>query len=987
MARTETLSARLARWGFGDPSSHVPVAEAWAGELGEAEWTMLLEELAAAADPDLAFNGLARLVRARSDLLPALADDRQWARRLARVLGTSVALNQHLAAHPQEADVLAGDIARRSAPALRAELLTAIGADPAAEAPVADPAQSNELRYAYRRALLRIAGRDLTAPDGLAVLPEIAGELADLADATIAAALALARGEVPGWECARLGVIALGKTGARELNYVSDVDLLYIAEPALDDAGEPVCATDRAVEVATRLVGAMVRVCSAHTPAGTIWQVDSALRPEGKAGPLVRTLASHRAYYEKWAKNWEFQAMLKARPMAGDLALAQDFVDIVWPMVWRVADDDQFVAETQAMRRRVVSLLPPGQAEVEIKLGAGGLRDVEFSVQLLQLVHGRGDERLRLRGTFEALDALIAHGYVGRADGHDLNTAYRLQRLLEHRLQLYRLRRTHLMPTDEANQRWLARSVGLPDGKELVHLWRSSTRRVLALHHRLFYSPLLEAVARIPSSEVRLTSEGAEERLRALGYGDPKAALRHIEALTGGLSRRAEIQRQLLPAMLGWFTAGPNPDHGLLAFRQVSDALGTTPWYLRALRDEGATAEHFAKVLASSRYAVDLLLRNPQSAAWLSEPDGLTPRPREVVQAEMAAATRRYDKDTEAVAALRAVRRSELLRLAMADLLGQIDLADLGEALSDLAGATIDAALAVAGRGLAGVPPLAVIAMGRWGGAELSYASDADAMIVVDADSPEATQVATTLVGRVRTLLAQPGPDPALQIDLDLRPEGKGGPMVRSLASYAAYYQRWSSTWEAQALLRARAGAGDPELGRRFEELIDPIRYPADGLTRSQLLEIRRLKARMESERLPRGSDPARNTKLGPGGLSDVEWVVQLVQLEHAWTCLGLRTSRTMDALAGAHEAGLIGADDARSLREAWEFASRIRNAVMLLRGRASDTIPTDIRDLSAVAQILGYNKGESSMLVEDYRRRARLARQVMDRLFWGADD
>ena len=985
MVRTETLSAKLARWGFGDPSGYTPVAEAWAETLGEERWTMLLDELAGSADPDLAFTGLTRIAQARPDVIPALGADPTWARRLARVLGASVAFTQHLAIHPEELDLLVGDIGRRAAADLRAELLAAIAAE--GEQPVADPTRANDLRRAYRRALLRIAARDLTAADAIAVLPEVAEELADLADATVVAALALARGEVEGWEVARLGVIALGKTGARELNYVSDVDLLYLAEPALDADGNPVCGTDKAIQVATKLVGAMVRVCGAQTTAGTIWQIDSALRPEGKAGALVRTLASHRAYYERWAKNWEFQAMLKARPMAGDLELAQEFVDMVWPMVWRVADDDQFVAETQAMRRRVVSLLPAIQADHEIKLGAGGLRDVEFSVQLLQLVHGRADERLRLRGTFEALDALIAHGYVGRADGYDLNTAYRLQRLLEHRLQLHKLRRTHLMPTDETNQRWLSRSIGLPDAKELTHLWRRATRRVLALHQRLFYSPLLEAVARIPSSEVRLTSEGAETRLRALGYGDPRAALRHIEALSTGMSRQAEIQRQLLPAMLGWFTAGPNPDHGLLAFRQVSDALGTSPWYLRALRDEGSTAENFAKVLASSRYAVDLLLRNPQSAAWLSETDGLTPRTGEAILAEMRAATGRQAAQSEAVAALRAVRRSELLRLAMADILNELDTGALGHALSELASATIEAAVEVAARDLTGVPKLAVIALGRWGGEELSYSSDADGMIVIDAEDPAAVQVATTLVARLRTLLAQPGPDPALQLDLDLRPEGKGGPMVRSLASYRAYYQRWSSTWEGQALLRARVGAGDRELGEQLLAEIDPLRYPADGLTHAQVVEIRKLKARMENERIGRGSDPRRNLKLGPGGLSDVEWVVQLLQLQHAGTHPELRTPYTMGALRAAQSLDLITAEDADALADAWVFASRIRNAIMISRGRASDTIPTDPREFSAVAQILGYGKGESSLLRDDYQRRARLARQVMNRLFWDLTD
>ncbi len=920
---------------------------------------------------------------ARADLFTLLADHEELLGRLAGILGASSALNQHLSAHPADLDVLCGSVDRRELSALRDELLTATGADPHAAAPVADPSRSDDLRRAYRRALLRIAARDLTAPDVMAILPDIAAELADLADATVETALALARGEVPDWEKARLGIIALGKTGAGELNYVSDVDVLYIGEPALDAQGEPVTDTSTALTIATKLAGALTRICSAHSPAGTIWPIDAALRPEGKAGALVRTLASHEAYYQKWAKNWEFQAMLKARPMAGDLALAQDFVDLIWPMVWRVADDDQFVPEVQAMRLRVVSLLPSRDANHEIKLGAGGLRDVEFSVQLLQLVHGRSDERLRLRGTFEALTALVDYGYVGRADGFDLGTAYRLQRLLEHRIQLYRLRRTHLMPSDEVNQRWLARSIGLAETDQLMHLWRATTRRVLRLHQRLFYSPVLAAVARIPSVEVALTSEAAETRLRALGYGDPSAALRHIEALSSGMSRSAEIQRQILPAMLTWFTAGPNPDHGLLAFRQVSEALGSTPWYLRTLRDGDAMAEHLARILASSRYAVDLLMRAPHNASLLGDAEGLKPRTRAAIAAEMNSAAHRHDQADEAIAAIRASRRNELLRLAMADLLDQIELPELGSALSAVTAATIDAALEVASRGLT-VPPLAVIALGRWGGCELSYGSDADAMFVMaDGGSAEA---ATTAISRLRAMLAKPGPDPALEIDIDLRPEGKQGAIVRSLASYRAYYQRWSSTWESQALLRAADGAGDPDLAAELLAVVDPLRYPEDGLNAAQVHEIRKLKGRMEAERAPRSGDASRNVKLGPGGLSDVEWVVQILQLQHGAQLPALRTPNTLAALNAAVAAELLSDADAESLRRAWKLASRIRNAVMLLHGRASDNLPNDVRDLAAVSQILGYAKGETSLMVEEHRRRARLARAVMDRTFWGVE-
>jgi glutamate-ammonia-ligase adenylyltransferase len=981
--RIESQPARLARLGFADATTAAAMVAVWADHGTAEQIDQALTALPATADPDLALAGFNQLVLERPGLFADLEKDPEFARRLIAVLGASVALNQHLAGHPADVDVLLGSVHRRTVEELRAEMLAAVGADPESALSVAEPSRSDDLRRAYRRCLLRIAARDLTAADPLALLPDIAGELADLADATVEAALALARGEVPGWETCRMGIIALGKTGAKELNYVSDVDVLYIAEPALDAAGEPVCEPGEAIGVATKLASAVSRTCSAHTAAGTIWQIDAALRPEGKAGPLVRTLASHRAYYSKWAKNWEFQAMLKARPMAGDLALAAEFVDLVWPMVWRVADNDQFVGETQAMRKRVIALLPAREANHEIKLGAGGLRDVEFSVQLLQLVHGRADERLRLRGTFEALTALVDHGYVGRSDGFDLGTAYRLQRLLEHRIQLYRLRRTHLMPEDKLNQRWLARSIGLSDTDELMHLWRATTRRVLTLHQRLFYSPLLATVARIPSAEVTLTPQAAETRLQALGYGDPKAALRHIQALSQGMTRQAEIQRQLLPAMLTWFTAGPNPDHALLAFRKVSEELGSTPWYLRALRDGDAMAEHLARILASSRYAVDLLLRAPKNAALLGDPEGLRPRPAGEIAAEMLTAARRHDAPDAAAAAIRASRRNELLRLAMADLLGQIDVTALGAALSELAGATLDAALEVASRGVQ-VPPIAVIAMGRWGGRELAYSSDLDAMFVVaDSDDPEATSAAMTVVSRLRALLSRPGPDPALEIDMGLRPEGKGGAMVRSLSSYRAYYERWSSTWEAQALLRASVGAGDVALGEELLPAFDRIRYPEGGLAKSQVHEIRLLKARMEAERVPRGGDPGRHVKLGPGGLSDVEWVVQLLQLQHAAEVPELRTTSTLTALDAATDAELLSIRDADALRAAWVMASTIRNAVMLLRGRASDSLPTDSRELSAVAQVLGYAKGESSLLMEDYRKHARLARQVMDRVFW----
>lgn len=278
--------------------------------------------------------------------------------------------------------------------------------------------------------------------------------------------------------------------------------------------------------------------------------------------------------------------------------------------------------------------------------------------------------------------------------------------------------------------------------------------------------------------------------------------------------------------------------------------------------------------------------------------------------------------------------------------------------------------------------------MGRYGGFELSYGSDADVMFVHDpipgADPHRASKYAIAVVNELRRVLALPATDPPLEVDADLRPEGKQGPLVRTLESYAAYYAKWSQTWEFQALLRADAVVGDQELRDRFHELIDPLRFPAGGIDEDAVIEVRRIKARVEDERLPRGADPNTHLKLGRGGLADVEWTVQLLQMQHAGAVPALRTTSTLDALAAAKEAGLLEAEYADVLCEAWRFVSRVRNASTLVRGRSSDQLPTATRERAAVSMVLGYEAGESDKLLNDYLRTTRHAHAVVERVFWG---
>jgi len=1011
MLRGTTLAGQLAVMGFADTAraQRLLTEELGLDAVADAADAEVLEALAAAADPDLALAGLARMPR-DPELRAALRTDPGLRARLIGVLGVSAALGGHLARHPGDWRVLSGpDALRRPAPGeIRDDLLAAAAAGQAGRG---DPVTA--LRVAYRRRLLHLAARDLAGAEDLAA---VAAELSDLAAAALEAALAIARSELPpGSAPGRLAVIAMGKCGARELNYASDVDVIFVGGVG-DDAtgggaggvggdatGGGAGGEAAALRTATRLATRVIRICSDPATEDALFPVDPNLRPEGRDGPLVRTLASHRAYYERWAKTWEFQALLKARPVAGDDDLGAQYLAAIQPLVWQSAQRENFVADVQAMRRRVLGSLPADRAGREIKLGPGGLRDIEFAVQLLQLVHGRTDETLRAAATLDALDALAKGGYVGRGDAASLADAYRFLRTVEHLLQLRHLRRTHMLPEDPAVLRQVGRALramhpavtpqhGDP-AEDLMVQWRRHASQARRLHEKLFYRPLLEAVARLPGEAVRLTQAAAQERLEALGYADPAGALRHIEFLTAGVSRRAAIQRTLLPVMLGWFADAARPDAGLLAFRQVSEALGESSWYLRLLRDDTRVAQRMARILASSRYATGLLLRAPDAVAMLADDSQLAPRPAEALYPDAAAAVRRHRTAPAAVAAVLALRRRELLRTAAADLLGMSGIEPTGEALTSVAAVTVAAALNAATRKVeqkSGPLPtrISVIAMGRLAGHEMGYASDADVMFVHEprdgADEEAATRAAHAVAEELRALLARPGPDPALPIDAGLRPEGRQGPLVRTLASYRAYYERWSSPWEAQALLRAEPVAGDEALGAAFMDLADELRYPAGGMGEAGVREIRRIKARMESERMPRGIDPALHLKLGPGGLSDVEWVAQLLQLRNAHAVAGLRTTRTLAALRAARDEGLLAASDAEALATAWRLAARIRNAVMLVRGRPSDSVPTSQPELGAVARLLGYAPDMSQDLVQDYRRAARHARAVMERVFYG---
>ncbi|MGV8857269.1 bifunctional [glutamine synthetase] adenylyltransferase/[glutamine synthetase]-adenylyl-L-tyrosine phosphorylase [Rhodoglobus sp.] len=952
-------------------------------ELSEARERLLALDrpevpqlFARAADPDQALRLLLSLSETAPEKLEPILEDAAAAVRLVQILGASSGLGDFFVRHPQELDALCSPI---EGPPTPEEYVAKL-----AEATVGHDGEDAwvALRIRYRSELAKLTGWDLAQEDPLAAVDRVAMALADLAGAALEESLNIARRTVnfPASDIAgtRVAIIGMGKAGARELNYVSDVDVIFVTEPDGIEA-------NRAVDIATSLAVQTMRGINDLTLEPGLWEVDANLRPEGKDGALVRTLESHLAYYERWADSWEFQALLKARPIAGDQDLGERYVAGVAPMVWSSASRENFVASVQRMRERVTENIPPEERDVQLKLGPGGLRDIEFTVQLLQLVHGQNDEEVRQTSSLRALIALAEQGYIGRTEAGEFARDYRFLRLLEHRIQLSRLRRTHLMPRDPDDLRVLARATGVAkSASDLTEQWQRTKIAVRRLHERLFYRPLLSAVAALPEEGLALSSDQAAARLAAIGFLDPKGALAHIAALTGGVSRRATVQKTLLPVMLQWFADGADPDYGLLAFRRLSEALGEAYWFLRMLRDSSGAAERLTQVLSSSKYVGGLFERIPEAAAWLESEKELRPRSADVLRDEARAIVARHRGDEDAAAvALRTARRREVLRLALGSILGVISIRELGRGLSDVTTTILEGALAVLRPEPDGIE-FGVIAMGRYGGAESGFGSDTDVMYVyraTDAESEVAAKRAEALAKGLKRITEDV--KLPLDLDLDLRPEGKNGAIVRSLDSYQAYYERWSLTWEAQALLRARGVAGDLGLLNDFETLANGVRYPK-AISPQDVREVKRIKARVESERLPQAADPSRHLKLGRGSISDVEWFVQLLQLQHGARVPGLRTTSTLDALDAAVAEKLVIASDAARLREAWILASRARSAITLWTSKSADVLPNDRLQLEGIARMLEYPPGSATKLEEDYLRATRRARRVFERRFYG---
>ncbi|RIK09735.1 MAG: bifunctional glutamine-synthetase adenylyltransferase/deadenyltransferase [Acidobacteria bacterium] len=944
-------------------------------------WHSLLEEIRSSADPVAVLNRLESIAQAAADaggvkssstadtdspggggerlrLSTIFETNPICIKALVAVTAASGSIALHLKTSPDDVALLAtpGALPPSDPEQALERALASIHGDPV-----------TALRMHKRREYIRIAAADLL---GIPDVAEVGASLAALADACLQCASKFATDELD-LNDAPTAIIAMGKLGGQELNYASDIDVIFVSNGNED--------------LARRHAERVIAIIGGSTPAETIFRIDVDLRPEGRAGALTRSIESFKAYWEKWAQTWEFQALLKARPAAGDLDLGGRFVEAAQPFIWPERLDPEAIRSIRAMKARTErELVKKGTSEREVKRGPGGIRDVEFAVQLLQLVHGRADPTLRDRSTLGALEALAVGGYVDTSDASALRNAYKFLRTVEHRLQIRDERQVYALPTNPTELEVLAKTLGIRGRADISAIdifekaYRDNGAVVRSIHERLFFRPLLEAFGAASADDgANISEEAADERLAAFGFSDIRRARAGLAELTRGLSRASRLMQQLLPLMLEWLSESPNPDLGLTELRNLVDAVGDQANLVTTFRENPTAAQHLCTVLGTSRVLAGILTREPEAlGAYEDEAKG----PQAIVKEARSFTSWRSDP-AEQFEAIKRFHRREFLRIGTRDIIFGAPVSEIGSELAALGDSVLEVALESAIEEIPG-PEMrfAIVAMGSYGGQEMNYSSDLDVIFVFDGGSPErALAVAARLFENFQGVASQ---GVAFKLDAALRPEGKSGPIARSLDSTQLYYQKWAETWEFQALTKARHGAGDPSLTAALLESIEPLVWP-DPFPTERIREIRMMKARMERERIPAGEDAEFHLKLGPGGLTDVEFAVQLTALRNSGRDPELRRGNTLDALAALEAAEVFDRGTATRLREGYEFCTRVRNRLFLIKGRQLDSLPKDPRESAQLAESLGWQESPRSALRTEYKKYTRRARAAFEEVFY----
>jgi glutamate-ammonia-ligase adenylyltransferase len=932
---------------------------------GDAGWEEIFRAASLAPDPELFFLNLSRWSDGipSGDLRKAFGSEERLP-AIGAILGGSEFIPEQVARRPElfEFLFLRNGVLRRPDPEeLVREALAA-----------ADRCATEEelkacLRRIKHREIARIAARDLS---GAAPLPEVTADLSALASAALEAAVRFAGSALSARHGApmatlpdgsrrpcRFVVMGMGKLGAHELNFSSDIDLLYLheTEQGGTEGGEHPVSLH---EYYTRLCEAVTRIVSEATEDGFVFRVDLRLRPEGTRGELANSLRSAEIYYESWGQTWERAALIKARPVAGDVPLGEEFLRTVVPFVYRKYLDFTSIEEIKGMKDRInLAAARSHRQERDLKLGSGGIREIEFFAQAHQLIYGGKEPSLRLRGTVETLSSLARLGIVKETERDRLAEAYTFLRRLEHRIQAFRERQTHALPQKEEDLRRLARAMGLEEPGALLSELDRRVGEVHGIYGRLFGGGRREP-SEIPPDVQALFLPGpppkdAAERLGRLGFRDTETARRCLDSLREGpphvrIPQRArQYLDRIAPEILHQAAKTPDPDMALSHVERFLSAIGGRTMFYALLYEKPKVIEALVRLFGSSRFLSGYLLRHPELLdTFLRNELSVLVKSKAELRKELGeelAACVDFEQELDV---LRRVKNLETLRIGVHDMAGNLSLEEGMFQLSALAEALLSCALVLARREVRrrfGVPVDAaaggealfcVLGMGKLGSEELAYHSDLDIIFLYSAPgetAPESgrdpgdfrrisnheyfAKVAQRLISILTTATRE---GIVYRLDTRLRPSGNAGPLVSSMESFVRYHEQSAQLWERQALLKCRFVAGDREFGRRVEEQARAFIF-GRPLPSGAAEEIHRLRTRMEIE-LGREREDRLNLKTGRGGVVDVEFAVQYLQLLHGRELPALRARGTLKALYELQRAGIVTLSQFKVLDDGYRF-------------------------------------------------------------------
>jgi [glutamine synthetase] adenylyltransferase / [glutamine synthetase]-adenylyl-L-tyrosine phosphorylase len=871
------------------------------------------------------------------------------------------------------------------------------------------------LRTYKEEEYLRLGCRDLC---GLADVVQVMGELSDLARACTETAVQfhwkrlVDRHGTANTHEEGIGfvVLGMGKVSGRELNFSSDLDLIFLRGPEEGRTSGPESVS--VVRFYETLARSVTKSLSDITEDGFVLRVDLRLRPEGDKGELVPSMANALDYYLGWGRTWERAALMKAVPLAGDMELGNEFLKELEPFIYRKHLDYSTLEDMRVMKSQIETQLSrkPG---VNIKLGQGGIREIEFFVQTLQLINAGRTPRVRSTSTLHGLDLLREAGLLDKKTVVDLREAYLFFRKTEHRIQINHQLQTHELPRTRDEQEELARRMGYKENALESFLGDLDRHRriVEELFSSMFHQPTEDAVQHVSSAVGRIRQAIHDEPsalslMAELGFDDPASSYPLLKNLFCPSDRRIDQEKgrhlleRIAPVFLDELLKAPEPGPALAALDRYIDSLHASSAYFSTFLENPATIRFLVHIFGESRFFTDLLIRHPQSIdSLIARGSQERPREKDTLEAELAQRLIYCEEFEDELEVLRRFKHEEILRIGVSQLRGDIDSPTSRWLVTELAEVCLSAAVEIAKRemtrkfgefGFFENLPLVILGMGKLGGREMTYLSDLDVIFIYD---PPAEQVGrfsahewfTRLANRIISILSVPTAEGTVfEIDTRLRPSGNKGPLVSSIDAFRDYHRTSSELWEKQALIRARPVVGPSRLDDEVNGIVRECIWRTE-FTDAVVAEIARVRKRMEDELALEDAEHV-DLKNGSGGLVDVEFLVQGHVLKYARLHPGVLCNNTLEALAALREANLLAEESFHTLDSGYRFLITLEDRLRIMEHRSVDRLPLAGDKLRALARRLGYGDQGGDLLVSDYRKVTRGIRKIYS-VFFGTKD